>query len=264
MLIAVTSLAHRGAYGVTEWSLSIENFLRALDPLYMRILGRSIWLASLTTGICLLIGIPVALTMATAKMSQRKALVFLLAVPFLANLIIRLYALKLFTSYDGALARLLQWLGISVDPFELSQNTALVFFGMLSTYLPFMVFPLYSALERFDFSLVEAAQDLGARWHQILLQVILPSLKTAMGSGVLLVFIPALGEFLIPDLLGGARTMLVGNLITEQFLKTRDWPFGSALAVIFIGLLLGGIAVFSRLSKKDSDRKKRDEVANAF
>jgi spermidine/putrescine transport system permease protein len=257
-LVTTTAFAHRGTYGSVEWHFSFENFIRAFDSLYLRILGKSLWLALLTTALCLAIGLPMAFSMATSSKPRRRLWVFLLAVPFLTNLVIRLYALKLFTSYDGALARLLQALRVEFDPFSLSQNTTLVFFGMLSTYLPFMVFPLYSALERFDFSLVEAAQDLGADWPRIFTRVIIPSLKKATGSGILLVFIPSLGEFLIPDLLGGARTMLTGNLITEQFLKARDWPFGSALAVLFIALLLAGIAVFSQLTEPRQSQEVAD------
>jgi spermidine/putrescine transport system permease protein len=114
---------------------------------------------------------------------------------------------------------------------------------MVTTYLPFMVFPLYGALERFDFSLIEAGQDLGASYLQVLTRVVLPILRKPLASGFLLVFIPSLGEFVIPDLLGGAKAMLTGNLISEQFLKSRDWPFGSALSVVLMVVL--GLFIFA-------------------
>jgi spermidine/putrescine transport system permease protein len=142
---------------------------------------------------------------------------------------------------------MLSFLHIGYDPYALSQNFPLVLFGMVSSYLPFMVFPLYGAMERFDFALVEAAQDLGARYSQVLTRVLIPGLRKAIVSGLLLVFIPALGEFVIPDLLGGARVMLTGNLISEQFLKARDWPFGSALSTVLMIVLAIAIVLLKRL-----------------
>lgn len=241
ILVGLTSLATRGLYGGIEWTWSASNFARAIDPLYIQILFRSVWLALITTVLCFALGLPVALTMATSGAGARRVLIFFLAVPFLTNLVIRVCALKTITAVDGPLSHLLTWLSIEHDPFALSQNTALVLIGMVSTYLPFMVFPLYSALERFDFSLFEAAEDLGSRFMQTLWRVVFPNLRKAIASGLLLVFIPALGEFVIPDLLGGAKTMLSGNLISEQFLKARDWPFGSALSVLFLAILMLGI-----------------------
>ncbi len=241
-LVLATSLANRGVYGGIDWQISFENFSRAFDPLYAQVIFRSFWLALTTASLCLLLGFPMALAMATASRKHRNTLVMLLAVPFLTNLIIRICALKALTAFDGPLATALAFFHVPHDPFSLSQNFPLVLFGMISTYLPFMVFPLYGALERFDFSLIEAAQDLGATYAQVLTRILFPNLRRAIVSGFLLVFIPALGEFVIPDLLGGAKTMLAGNLISEQFLKARDWPFGSALSVILILLL--GVAIF--------------------
>jgi spermidine/putrescine transport system permease protein len=246
VMVFAISLASRGVYGGIDWSLGGANFSRAFDSLYAFILVRSIWLAFVTGSMCLLIGLPMALAMATAPMRLRSVYVLLMAVPFLTNLIIRVCALKSFTSFDGPLASLLTALTVPFDPFSLSQNMPLVMYGMISTYLPFMVFPLYGALERFDFSLVEAAQDLGASYTQVLMRVIVPCLRKAIVSGILLVFIPALGEFVIPDLLGGAKAMLIGNLISEQFLKSRDWPFGAALSVLMM-LLLGASVFLIRL-----------------
>jgi spermidine/putrescine transport system permease protein len=251
LLVLATSFATRGIYGGIEWSLTTENFRRAFDPLYVQVFFRSLWLATLTGVLCFAIGFPMALTMATSGNKVRNLFVLLLAVPFLTNLIIRICALKALTATDGPLEQALSTFRIPHDPFALSQNMPLVMFGMISTYLPFMVFPLYGALERFDFSLVEAAQDLGATYYQVLTRVLLPGLRRAIASAVLLVFIPALGEFVIPDLLGGARTMLSGNLISEQFLKSRDWPFGSALSVILIALLSVAIFVITRVGGKE-------------
>ncbi|HVK61166.1 MAG TPA: ABC transporter permease [Bdellovibrionales bacterium] len=253
VFVGITAFATRGTYGGIEWIWTAESFSRAFDPLYAQILNRSIYLALGTTIACGVLGFPMALAMATAPRATRSTLVFLLAIPFLTNLVIRICALKVFTGFEGPLAMVLTIFGVDFDPYQLSQNRPLVIFGMVSTYLPFMVFPLFAALEKFDFSLLEAAQDLGATFWQSMRKVLLPILKPAMISGSLLVFIPAMGEFLIPDLLGGAKTMLAGNLISEQFLKARDWPFGSALSALLmmsLGLFVFFVRFFSREQKE--------------
>ena len=249
LMILATSFAARGLYGGIDWTFSFENYARAFDPLYAQILVRSLILAFLTAVVCLALGFPVALAMSSAPANVRTWLVMVLAVPFLTNLLIRVCALRALTAYEGPVAGLLSVLVPRFDPFVLSQNIWLVYYGMITTYLPFMVFPLFGAMERFDFSLIEAAEDLGASYTQAVLRVLMPAMKPAIASGFLLVFVPALGEFAIPDLLGGAKAMLVGNLIAEQFLKARDWPFGAALsvlAVLFLGAAVLAIHFLSR------------------
>lgn len=237
-IVVILSLLGRGTYGGIEWSFHPENYARVFEPVYFKVFFESFKLSLLTSILCLLVGYPVAWAMATAPKSWRAALVLIMAVPFLTNLIIRVYALRILLGMDGPLQALLTWIGIPFDPFLFSQNRELVLYGMVTTYLPFMVFPIFSALEKFDFSIVEAAQDLGASHWKVLTSVLIPNTRVAIASGLILVFVPCLGEFVIPDLLGGARTMLAGNLITEQFLKTRDWPFGAALSVVMITVLV--------------------------
>jgi spermidine/putrescine transport system permease protein len=253
-IVVAVSLGTRGEYGGFSWGLDFGNYARSFSVIHGQILGASLWLALLTTLSCAVVGVLMAWAMATATESLRYALVCAVALPFLTNLIIRLYAVKLFVGMDGPLQKALTAMGISFDPFAFTQNTALVFYGMLTTYLPFMVLPLYGAFEKFDFNLVEAAEDLGAGPWKILFSVILPNLKTALVSGSLLVFIPALGEFVIPDLLGGAKSMLYGNLITDQFLKSRDWPLGSALSVMLILILLAVVFGLQRFAEKSDER----------
>jgi spermidine/putrescine transport system permease protein len=260
ILVFSTSLASRGLYGGIDWLLTLSNYSRSMDPLYAVVFGRSVWLAFVTAGLCFVLGFPMALAMATASQAARSIYILLLAVPFLTNLIIRICALKAFTSFDGPLAQILTFLHIAYDPYALSQNFPLVLFGMVSTYLPFMVFPLYGAMERFDFALVEAAQDLGAHYPQVLTRVLIPGLRKAIVSGLLLVFIPALGEFVIPDLLGGAKVMLTGNLISEQFLKARDWPFGSALSTVLMILLALAIVLVRRLEGPPSENASQTTI----
>jgi len=245
-VVIFVSGASRGTYGGIEWTWTLANYTRSFSGIYAGILWESLKLALATTGLCLILGVLMAWAMATAPVSMRRFYVLALALPFLTNLVIRIYALRVFVGTDGPLQTALQFFGIPFDPFALSQNSFLVFYGMVTTYLPFMVLPLYGAFEKFDFSLVEAAQDLGAGPWKILFSVILPNLRPALWSGSVLVFIPALGEYVIPDLLGGAKTMLYGNLITEQFLKSRDWPFGAALSVVLMIVLLVTVSVMQK------------------
>ncbi len=235
VLVVCLSFLQRGVYGGIDWQLSIRSYARVFDRVYLHILLQSLRLSLVTAVVCLVLAYPMAWAIVTS--SRRTVWIFALAVPFMTNLIIRVYAIRVFVGIDGPLQTALEWLGFHFDPFIFSQNSVLVMYGMVTTYLPFMVFPLYAALEKFDFALVEAAQDLGATQTKTLLSVIVPNTKMAALNGFTLVFIPCLGEFVIPDLLGGAKSMLAGNLITEQFLKSRDWPFGAALSIVLILIL---------------------------
>lgn len=252
LIVSVVSFATRGTYGGIDWSLSLSSYSRVFSETYAGILFESLKLAISTTILCSVFGVLIAWAMATAKASHRHFYVMAVALPFLTNLVIRIYAIRLFVGIDGPLQTFLSLLGIPFDPFALTHNKALVLYGMVLTYLPFMVLPLYGAFEKFDFSLVEAAQDLGAGNWKILTSVILPNLKKALWSGSMLVFIPSLGEYVIPDLLGGAKNMLYGNLITEQFLKSRDWPFGAALSVTLMVILLAFVFVMEKRKEKIS------------
>jgi spermidine/putrescine transport system permease protein len=237
-IVFILSFITRGTYGDIQWEFQFNNYLRVFETVYFKIFFESFKLSLLTAFLCFSIGLPIAWAMATVKSSTRSLLILAMAVPFLTNLMIRVYAIKIFLGIGGPLQSSLQWLGFEFDPFVFSQNKFLVVYGMVTTYLPFFVFPIHSALEKFDFSLVEAAQDLGAGQWSILTKILIPNNRTAISNGLILVFVPCMGEFVIPDLLGGAKSMLVGNLITEQFLKTRDWPFGAALSCVLIIFLL--------------------------
>nr|BFD67571.1 ABC transporter permease [Bdellovibrio sp. HAGR004] len=244
LIVVIVSFATRGTYGGLDWTWTLQNYSRAFSSTYLGIFLESFQLALLTTFICLVVGVLISWAMATTSPGMRQVYLMAMVLPFLTNLVIRIYAIRMFVGVEGPLQAGLSLAGVPFDPYALTQNKALVLYGMVTTYLPFMVLPVYGAFEKFDFSLVEAAQDLGAGIWRILFTVILPNLKMALWAGSLLVFIPSLGEYVIPDLLGGAKTMLYGNLITEQFLKSRDWPFGAALSVLMMILLLGMAALF--------------------
>lgn len=239
-LIFLMSLADRNSFGQVIWNVSIDNYLRIVDTNIIRIFIKTLIFAGSTALVCAGLGLIAAWAMASAPRNYRELYLMAIVVPFLTNGLIRILGLKTFVSVDGPLDRLLTWFYIPHDPFALSANFYLVASGMVISYLPFAVLPLYGAFEKFDFSLIEAAQDLGADQLTILTRVVLPVLLKPFLGAYFLVLIPCLGEYLIPDLLGGAKTTLLGNLITEKFLKSRDWPMGSAISMVLLfGLVLG-------------------------
>ncbi len=233
-IVAVYSFATKGTYGGVVFRWSPDNYVRAAEWVYLRVLWNSIFLASITSIFCLLLGYPMAFVIATSGQRLKTALLICVVIPFWTNFVVRAYATKVLFLSLGA------WL----MPYGLGVDHCIVLVGMVTSYLPFMVLPLYASIERFDFTLLEAARDLGAPPVRVLTSILLPLTKRGMVTGMILVFTPALGEFVIPDLLGGAKTMLVGNLITEQFLRARDWPFGSALSFILMMMVLLSLSIY--------------------
>jgi spermidine/putrescine transport system permease protein len=243
LMVLISSFFQRGPYGNIIFELSLQNYARLLDPLYLNIFLKSMAFSLVTTICCLLIGFPMAFAMATSRPALRQWLFLALMIPFLTNFIVRVYAIRVLLSAEGPFNAPLLSVGILAAPVSLNDSLVSVTLGMITNYLPFMVLPLYVTLEKFDYSLLEAGSDLGANWLQLFKKIILPLSIPGILSGSLLVALPVLGEFIIPDLLGGAKNMLVGNLIADQFLKARDWPFGSALtmfliAIVFLGVIL--------------------------
>lgn len=252
--VIVHSFATRGPYGTTLFHLNLENYFRATDWVYLRVFGNSLKLAIVTAFSCLCVGFPMAYTMATASKKVRSLLLMLVVVPFWTNFVVRTYALKVLLSESGPVNELALALGILKEPFIFANTSFAVWLGMLVNYLPFMVLPLYVALEKFDFSLMEAAKDLGASQWRSLKEVMIPLIRPGMVAGFIFVFTPALGEFVIPDLFGGARTLLLGNVITEQFLKSRDWPFGSALSLLLLVTVMVTLFFYLRTVQKEEVR----------
>jgi spermidine/putrescine transport system permease protein len=248
--VVVYSFSSKGTYGGVEFRFTWQQYQRALDPLYLRVLWNSVSLAGLTTLGCLLLGYPLAYSMATARGIWRSLLFVAVVIPFWTNFVVRAYAIKALLAESGPLHAVLSSLGVVLGPSGLGNSSWAVLLGMIVNYLPFMVLPLYVALERFDFQLLEAARDLGASSWQTLSRVLLPLTRPGIVSGCIFVFTPALGEFVIPDLLGGARTVLIGNLITDQFLKTRDWPFGSAISILLLVLVSISLGIYLRYSEE--------------
>ena len=246
LLILAYSFGTSGIYGGITLGFNPGNYLKVFDPLYLEIIGRTFFIAALNTLLCLALGYPLAYFIVFKGRRWRNALVLLVMVPFWTSLLIRAYAWVVILGGNGIAIRTLQFLGITDEPLTLIFTPEAVLMGMVYSYLPFMILPLYAALEKFDTRLKEAAQDLGAsRWHTFW-RVTFPLSLPGVIAGSILVFIPSAGEFVIPDLLGGSRTVMTGNLIQNQFLQARDWAFGSALSVLLAVLLLGAIMFYVR------------------
>ena len=246
LLVLAVSFASRGTYGGIEWTLTLGNYTSIADPLYLRIFWRSLWLAGLTTAICLVMGFPLAYVIARAPRRWQGVLLFLVIIPFWTNFLVRTYAWMFILRTEGLLNQALLALGLIQEPLNLLFTDWAVLIGLVYGYLPFMVLPLYAALERLDRSLVEAAWDLYAKPVQVFTRVVLPLSRPGMIAGCVLVFIPSLGAYVTPDLLGGARTMMVGNLIQHQYLVVRDWPFGSSLSFVLMAGVLAAVLYYLR------------------
>ena len=256
--IVVYSFLTKGTYGGVVWEFSsaaYEQFLFERDLFteelvfhasYLQIYGRSVLQALVATIACLLIGFPTAYYIATRPPSQRNMWVFLITVPYWVNLLIRTVSMLFIIRDEGPLNSFLMNLGIVDAPIRLAYTDFAIGLGLVYSYLPFMVLPIYAAIERFDFRLVEAGHDLYADRWTILRQIVIPLTRPGIVAGSLLVFIPSLGSFIAPDLLGGGKNLMIGNTIALQFQSSRNWPFGSAAAVILLTIVLVVLVVFAR------------------
>jgi spermidine/putrescine transport system permease protein len=249
-LMAYVSTLQRGNTGSVIWGAHTADayiqFLFERDLMgrweintdYMRIFGRSIGLAAITTALTLAIGFPLALWMAFQPPHRRALLVFLVTVPFWTNLLVRNFSWILLLRNGGAIDNVLLFLGIADRPLNILYTPLATGIGLTYSFLPYMVLPIYVSLEKIDRRLIEAAFDLGADRWRALTRVIIPLSMPGIVGGAILVFIPGLGAFISPELLGGAKSMMIGSLIQEQFGQSRNWPFGSALAFVLLTLVL--------------------------
>ncbi len=234
ILVAALSFLSRGAYGGVEYRFNITNYTRLFDPLYGKVMIFSLGVGLGTTLICILVGYPLAYFIARAPARQRSLLLFLILLPFWTNFVIRIYAWMNILRSNGLLDALLIKLHITSGPLGILYSPTAVMIGMVYEFLPFMVLPLYTSLEKIENSLLEAAADLGAPPWKAFLRVTFPLSVPGMIAGTILTFIPAMGMFVVPDILGGAKTVLIGNVIRNQFLTARDWPFGAAASMILM------------------------------
>ena len=239
LILGAYSLMPRGIYGGVESGFTLEHYRRFFDPLYLAILGRTTLAALLCTVICLLLGYPVAYAIARAG-RWKNLLLFLVVLPFWTSVLVRTFAMIFLLRDTGLINTLLISAGVIEKPLTLLYTHGAVMAGLVYTFLPFMVLPIYASLEKHDRTLLEAAAVLGAPPGRGFIRVTLPLSAPGVVAGSLLVFIPALGSFLPSDLLGGAKEVLIGNLVQNQFTAARNWPFGSAASfVVMFGVLLG-------------------------
>ncbi|WP_322867576.1 ABC transporter permease subunit [Aquicoccus sp. G2-2] len=234
--------------------LDFENYwFLSSDELYWRAYLSSLKIAVFSTGLALLIGYPIAYGMAQARDEWRPTLMMLVILPFWTSFLIRVYAWIGILSPEGLLNQFLGWTGIISEPLAILNSNTAVYIGIVYTYLPFMILPIYSALEKLDISLLEAAEDLGCSRLSAFWLVTIPLSKSGIIAGCFLVFIPVLGEFVIPSLLGGSRTLMIGKVLWEEFFNNRDWPVASAVAVILLLLLVVPIILFQRNEQKSRE-----------
>ncbi|EEJ6886605.1 spermidine/putrescine ABC transporter permease PotB [Salmonella enterica] len=257
LMIIGTSFLTRDDASFVKMVFTLDNYARLLDPLYFEVLLHSLNMALIATLSCLVLGYPFAWFLAKLPEKIRPLLLFLLIVPFWTNSLIRIYGLKIFLSTKGYLNEFLLWLGVIDTPIRIMFTPSAVIIGLVYILLPFMVMPLYSSIEKLDKPLLEAARDLGASKMQTFIRIIIPLTMPGIVAGCLLVMLPAMGLFYVSDLMGGAKNLLIGNVIKVQFLNIRDWPFGSATSItltIVMGLMLLIYWRASRLlNKKVSD-----------
>lgn len=252
-LVLTYTVFKRGRFGGIVWEPTLDNFTRAVEPVYVRVLVDSLTLASITTVLAVLLGYPTAYLIAQLPTRWRTVALVLVVLPFWTNFLIRTYAWIVLLNSEGPLNQALVGLGIVDRPLGLLYTKGAVVAGLLYAYLPLMILPLYASIERLDPQLREAAANLGASRARTFFDVTLPLTLPGLITGCVFVFVPSLGNFVVPELLGGGKTVMVGNLIRDQFLKARDWPFGAVLALAVIALMVALFALQSWASRRVSD-----------
>ncbi|MFC0172231.1 spermidine/putrescine ABC transporter permease PotB [Vibrio comitans] len=231
VMIIGTSFLTRDEANLIELTFTLDNYARLMDPLYAKVLWHSFYMAIIATVMCLIIGYPFAYIVAKMPPKWRPFMLFLVIVPFWTNSLIRTYGLKIVLGTQGILNKSLMAIDIIDKPMRIMYTETAVMIGLVYILLPFMILPLYSAIEKLDDTYIEAAKDLGANKLQTFTRVVLPLTMPGIIGGCLLVLLPALGMFYVSDLLGGAKNLLIGNVIKSQVLNARDWPFGAATSI---------------------------------
>lgn len=259
-IIAVFSLLSPGLYGGVEWTFYHWNYgrifgwadgiIEVFEPVYLQILLRSLSFAALTVLLTLILCYPVAFWVSRLPDRWRLVFMFLITLPFFSSLIVRLYAWLLILKPSGLLNTVLLSVGVISEPLEILYTPTAVVLGMVYVMVPFMFLPLYAAVDNLDRAQVEASLDLGANRVQTFIKVILPQTLPGIMGGAVIVFIPAVGNFIVPDVLGGAKGLMIGNLVEQQFLSARNWPFGSALSMIIMAVVLAVLLISGARARK--------------
>ncbi len=261
LILLVFSFMEADPYGGVDPGFTFDAYIQILferdfddvlhfDPIYLKIIGRSLILATLATVGCLVLGLPVAYYITRQNARTQSLLLFLVTLPFWTNLLVRTYAWILILAADGVIEQPLKALGIIDESLEMMYTNGAVGIGLIYTYIPLMVLPIYASLEKLDFRLIEAAHDLYANRYMVARQIIIPLAMPGIVAGCILVLIPSLGAFVAPDLLGGGRKLMMGSLIQAQFASARNWPFGSALAICLLALVMLALMYQARIVAK--------------
>jgi spermidine/putrescine transport system permease protein len=245
LIVVVYSFATRNRFGGTDlagWNL--DSYAKLGEPIVRDILFRSVWLALITTVICLVIGYPFAYFLATRSPTVRNVMMVFVMIPFWTNFLVRNYAWRVILGNDGPLTKTTEFLGLGEQEILFSQTAVVL--GLVYGFLPFMILPLYASIERIDMRLLEASRDLYATGWQSFRQVLLPLSMPGVIAGSILCFVPSLGAYVTPEILGGAKTTLLGSYIVTQFLTARNWPFGAALSFVLMAVMLTATIVYFR------------------
>lgn len=262
-VVALYSVLAPGDYGNVKWVFSLDGWFQvlferdifddtvSLSDAHLSILVRSVLLSLVTTVITLILGVPTAWFIATRPQNQRAFWLFLITIPFWTNLLVRTIAVQEMIRSEGIANRLLLWLGLIDAPIQMMFTNFAILLGMAYVFLPLMVLPVYSAIERFDFRLAEAGYDLYASRLYCLRKVVLPQVKAGIIAGSILVFIPSLGAYVTPRIMGGGTTLMLGNLIENQFGQGRNWPLGAALSLTLTALVLVALIWYTRLTTRE-------------
>ncbi len=272
IIIVIYSFLSRAKLGVgVKWEFTLQPYIdlfyseslsgeRSFDPTYLQIFFNSVLYSLATAVTCLLLSIPIALWIATRPQKWRNLLVFLVTIPFWTSLLIRTYAFIIILNDNGPINGTLMGLGVIQEPISLLYTPFATTVGLVYSFLPFMILPIYASAERFDFRLAEAAYDLGATKLTVFRRIVLPAVRPGIIAGTILVFIPALGSFLAPELLGGGKTLMIANVIAAQFGASRNWPFGAALSVLVLVIVMITLIIFAMAIRRAGQRGSKQSL----
>jgi len=256
LIIFFYSFFERGVYGGIDYVLTLDNFQRAVEPIYLKVFLTSARIAGLATLIALLLGYPAAYAISLAPRQRQTRYLFLVMLPFWSNYLIRTYAWIVLLNREGIINRGLGGLGLIDEPLAILYNELAIVTGLVYNYLPFVILAIYASIQRLNPEIREASEDLGAPAWRTFLRVTLPLTLPGVAAGAVFVFVLSIGNFITPDLLGGGRLLMVGNLIYDQFLSARDWPFGAALSLVLIMIMMA--LLFAQAVAVNRGRQERE------
>jgi spermidine/putrescine transport system permease protein len=249
--VIVISFMKRDAFGGIEYDFTVANYLEILQPVYLKVIWKSMKLAFLTTAICILIGYPLAYYIARKPSKVAAKLLMLVMIPFWTNTLVRLYSINLIGQPNGFLSNFLMNIGIITKPLDILYSDGIVVVGLLISMLPFAILPLYASIEKLDKAYLEASSDLGAKPAVTFCRITIPLTFPGIVASIILVFIPSLGMYYVPEALGGGKVMLIGSLIRNQFLVTKNWPFGASLSILLVLITLVMLWLYTRIARLD-------------